>query len=86
MSRHVFESEGIRLVVGWDPTLQTFFVQYGPVLSNGEWLGGEPRIWIGTAWQELHSIGQLLYLDDDYQMGLTKDVIALLEQDQRTNA
>lgn len=85
MSRHVFENGAIRTVVGWDPPMQTFYVQHGPILPNGEWLSDEPKLWIGTAWQELHSIGQLVSLNDDYQLGLSKDIIEVIELDQILN-
>ena len=50
MSRHDFENEGVRLTIGWDAPLATFFLQV--------WTGEEtdkeegPAVWLRTAYAE----------------------------------
>jgi hypothetical protein len=87
MSRHVFDYENTRTVVGWDPPLQTFFIQHGPIDQNKNWFGDEgPALWLGTKPREISNIGQVAYLNDEYTLGIGDSrVMKKLEDDQKYN-
>lgn len=86
MSRHEFNFEKMRTVVGWDPPLQTFFIQHGPILSNGSWAGVGPEVWFGTSFREIVNLEQVKYLDGKYTLGLSDPrVLKKLEDDQKYN-
>lgn len=50
MSRHEFEQDGVRVAIGWDRPLATFFLEV--------WTGAEadeddgPSIWLGASYGE----------------------------------
>lgn len=44
MSRHVVEGDGIEVVVGWDPPLQSFFYQLFDLRRSRD----EPELWSGA--------------------------------------
>jgi hypothetical protein len=50
MSRHDFEQDGVRLTIGWDAPLATFFLQVWTGEEADEDTG--PSIWLGTAYAE----------------------------------
>lgn len=87
MSRHVFTYENTRTVVGWDPPLQTFFIQHGAITPAGDWADGEgPMLWLGTKPREITNLGQVAYLNDEYTLGLgSPAVMKKLEDDQKYN-
>lgn len=81
MSRHVVEgSGGIRLVVGWDPPLQTFF---GQVHEGPE--DGNPIVWVGTDLHELYELDDLARALRGHAMAITPELALQLERDREAN-
>jgi hypothetical protein len=87
MSRHVFDREGIRVVVGWDSPMKTFFVQKGfldPLTK--EWVDDtEPFIWLGAKHEEIPTIKDLSDVCSKYQIGLSSEIFNTLEIDQEND-
>jgi hypothetical protein len=56
MSRHVFESDGREVVVGWDMPLMTYYLQiHLPNVDEDE----NPVVWYGTNPSELYTLTDL---------------------------
>jgi hypothetical protein len=87
MSRHEFTFESTKTVVGWDPPLQTYFIQYGAIDEDGVWLNGEgPDLWFGTKPNEILNIDQVIHLNNEYSLGIgSSAVMERLERDRRFN-
>lgn len=86
MSRHVFNFETTRTVVGWDPPLQTYFIQHGPITPLGEWDGEEPKLWLGTKPGEITNIFQIAHLNNVHSLGIGDErVLKKLEDDRKYN-
>lgn len=81
MSRHTIElGRGRRLVVGWDPPLQTFYAQEhdGPE-------DGAPTMWIGTDLHALYDLGDLERALGARASALTPELAVALERDREEN-
>jgi hypothetical protein len=87
MSRHIYDTKGIRVVVGWDPPLQSFFVQRGVInVETGEWFDdSEPSLWLGTRYAEISSIQDMVDIDRGYQLGLSPELFKILMEDGRND-
>lgn len=61
MSRRTFHGSPatMRIVVGWDPPLQTYFAQVWDTEGSGEQKGDHPVLWVGCAWQEVQTVQEL---------------------------
>ena len=84
MSRHIFTMNGIRTVVGWDPPLRTFYIQRGVGDTEGFWAEG-PWLWLGTNYQEITDIQEVVELNREYKFGFTDTLIWALHEDQDNN-
>lgn len=60
MSRHDFEERDVRLAIGWDPPLATFFLQVWTGEETDEDEG--PSIWLGASYAEAPSPDPLVAL------------------------
>lgn len=87
MSRHVYDVDDVRIVVGWDPPLQTFFVQQGVIdPATNEWVDdSEPNLWLGTRFGEISNIQDLVDIDWGYQLGLSPETFKVLTEDGRND-
>lgn len=82
MSRHEMFENGMKSVVGWDPPLQTFFIQHGPYhQEDGEWVGEGPRLWLGTSFGEIPDIMAFVGVCYDNGIPLDSSVSELLKRD-----
>lgn len=80
MSRHDFEDDRVRLTIGWDAPLATFFLQV--------WTGEEadeddgPAIWLGTNYAEAPSPDPLIAVARRHVPALPDAMIRQLFVDQ----
>jgi hypothetical protein len=64
MSRYVLaprseEHSHLRIVIGWDDPLNTFFAQvFNPEIDEDD--PGYEVLWIGTAYQEIHDMDKVI--------------------------
>lgn len=88
MSRHVFDNlDGVRTVVGWDPPMQTFFVQKGIFnIDSDEWIDdSEPNLWLGTRHGEISNVQSLIEINSGYELGITPEVLKALVYEARND-
>ena len=64
MSRYVIAEEPELVVVGWDPPLETYFLQiYDPKEADDE---KALKVWLGTNQGEMESVAYLSYVVDTF--------------------
>ena len=79
MSRHEFEQDGVRLAIGWDRPLATYFLE---VWTGVEEEDDGPSIWIGTSYGEAPSPDPLLIVARLHLPGLPDSIGRQLRVDQ----
>ena len=80
MSRHQFNDDPIRLAIGWDAPLATFFLQIWTGAEKDEDEG--PSIWLGLAYGEEPSPASLLVTARRYMPTLPMSLGRQLVLDQ----
>ncbi len=78
MSRHYTSKTPLEIVVGWDPPLQTFFLQILDHTKDGE---NEFVLWRGTYPDELPTIESLAAVLTPYA-ALTEELVKDLEAEK----
>ena len=78
MSRHCISKEPLEIVVGWDPPLQTFFLQISDLTKDE---GNEFVLWLGTYPGELPTIESLTDGLAPYA-ALTEELVQQLEAEK----
>lgn len=88
MSRHIIIAENspraLKIVIGWDPPLQTYFAQVHDPTKNEEdeivfWVGTRPE---GRAITNEHILSLAL---SSYGVTLTDEILESLREDKRLN-
>ena len=80
MSRHEFEHDGVRLAIGWDRPLATFFLTVWTGAETDEEDG--PSLWLGTSYGEEPSPEPLLVVARRHLPNLPDTIGRQLRVDQ----
>ena len=80
MSRHEFEQDGVRVAIGWDRPLATFYLQVWTGAETDEDEG--PSIWLGASYAEAPSPEPLLVVARRHLSGMPETIGRQLRVDQ----